>query len=489
MVGKPTRWVTGSWLLGSTILLAAAGHLFIFGNALNPDATSYMDETNTFLATGSLEMGSAPYPRHPPMMSFVFAPFALVFGYSEFSVHALELFIFVVDLAALYAISLPLGPRLRIVPCVLLSFDPVLYLNMSEGRSLGLLVLFALAVLWGIWRSLSDSRWLVVAALGASCGFLTADTAGFLFVAAGAAGFGWRYYYTGSKLFLDRGYLAAAAVFLATVLIWTLYNLRATGSPSTDPRVVGFLGRLFLSTPVEVFVVMVGGSAAYFSLYASSAAWPFLLCREGRAALFRLPRLALDDQRIGALFLFIFVAISISATLAAAFVLYEPLRSLAGIDTYLRYVAIISPMVYLAIGFHLRRVVSSRHFVRWALPLAITLILLSGQMVTRIAQGTANSETFVEIRQLLDSRGTRLVYTDVVAFLKYNLPGIEFLSLYQGSSRPYINITSSEVPVGSALLTIIYMPKAYDQRVGAFFFVSNFDPNRQSPFINLAYSP
>src|SRR2546425_7302384 len=82
------------------------------------------------------------------MMSLVFVPFVLAFGYNEFSVHVLELAIFVGDLAGLYAVSLPLGSRLRIVPCVLLSFDPVLYLNMSEGRSLSLLILFALVVLW-----------------------------------------------------------------------------------------------------------------------------------------------------------------------------------------------------------------------------------------------------------------------------------------------------------------------------------------------------
>jgi len=488
MVGKPTRWVTRYWVPVAVFVLALAGHSLIFGNALNPDTTSYMDETKTFLATGSLEIGSAPYARHPPMMSLVFVPFVLAFGYNEFSVHVLELAIFVGDLAGLYAVSLPLGSRLRIVPCVLLSFDPVLYLNMSEGRSLSLLILFALVVLWGIWRGLSESRWLSVAALGASLGFLTADTAGFLFLAAGITGFVWRYSYTGNKLFLDRGYLAAAALFLATVVGWTTYNLLATGSAYTDPRVVGFLDRLFFSTPVDVFVVTVGGLATYFFLYASSAAWPFLLNREGRAVLLRLPRLILDDQRIGALFLFIFVAASISATLAAAFLLYEPLRSLASVDSYLRYVSVIAPMVYLAIGFHVRGLVRGGHVMRWAFPLAITLILLSGQLATRVDQGTANSETFVEIRQLLDRNGDRVVYTDVVAFLEYNLPGIDFFSLYQGVSRPYINLTAAEVPVGSAILTIVYMPKTYDQRVGAFFFISNFDPSRHSPFINLAYA-
>src|SRR5437667_3196065 len=305
--GGAVRWVTRHWIFLAVLLLAVAGHSCVFGNALNPDTTSYMDETKTLLTTGSLEVGSAPYARHPPLMSLVFVPFALSFGYNEFSVHVLQLAVLVGDLAALYGISLSLGDRLRVIPCVLLSVDPVLYLNMSEGRSLGLLILFALMVLWGIWRGLSNSRWLVVAGVGASLSFLTADTVGFLFLAAGVAGFAWRYYYSGIKLFRDRGYLSAAAIFLATVATWTGYNLVAIGSPYTDPRVISFLSRLFVSTPVDVFVVSVGGLATYFFLYATSTTWPFLVYREGRVGLFRLPRLAFENQRVGALVLFILV--------------------------------------------------------------------------------------------------------------------------------------------------------------------------------------
>src|SRR5207247_6874578 len=122
------------------------------------------------------------------------APFALLFGFNEFSVHTLELSGFVADLVILYLISLRrLGPWFSLVPLGLLTLDPVLYLNMSEGRSLSFLVMFALVTLWGIWKGLENSDWLWVAGAGASLAFLTADTVGYLFVAAGLVGVVWRF--------------------------------------------------------------------------------------------------------------------------------------------------------------------------------------------------------------------------------------------------------------------------------------------------------
>jgi len=470
------------------VLFAVIVHLLIFGNALNPDTTSYVDETKGLLTGGSLELAAPPFARHPPLMSLAFVPFALAFGYTEFSVHIFEMITLVGDLAVLYLLSLHLGRRFGVVPCLLLSIDPVFYLNMSEGRSLGLLILFAMVTLWGIWQGLSDSRWFVVAAVGASLGFLTADTFGYLFVAAGLLGLTWRYYYVGVRVFSDRGYISAAVLFLASVSGWSLYNMVTIGSPYTDPRVVGFLDRLLLTTPVHVFVVTVGGLASYFLLFLLAPAIPFLLFGEGRVALYRLPRQAVDDQRFGALLLFVLVAVSISAIVSAAFLLYEPLRSLASVDTYLRYVDVVAPMIYLVIGKHVHRVSLDRHVVRWAAPLAIAIVILSAQMAFKDSQGQASSEPFIEIRQLIDKAGGGVVYTDVVAFVAYNLPGITFVSIYMGVSTPSVNITAADVPVGSVVLTYIYMPRIFDQRVGGFFFINRFDPTTQSPFLNLAYS-
>lgn len=475
-------------VLIGVVVLAILVHLPIFGNALNPDTTAYMQYAQSLVTGGSLEVTGSPVARHPPLMALLFVPFAVLFGFNEFAVHLLQMTFFVLDLLVVYAMALRWGRCASLVASLLLVVDPIVYLSMSEGRAVTLLILFALVTLWGIWRGLDDSRWLIVAAVGASLGFLTADTVGYLFVVAGGIGFLWRFYYMRWRVLTDWGYLAAAAIFLGVVAAWTAYNLAATGSPYTDPRVVGYLDRLVLSTPAFVTVVTVGGLVVYFLLFLSQSFVGFLLFREGRQRLGSLPRRAIQDQKAGAMVLFLLVTSGIAATVSAAFLLYEPLRSLSTVDSYLRYVDIVAPMVYLAIGGHVQRVSLQAKPVRWALPLAIALVLLSAQMVAKVSQGQRNTDTFVEIRDLLEQRGYRTVYTDVVDFLRYNVPRVTFISVYEGVTSPYVNLTA-EIPPGATVLTLIYVPRTYDAAIGAFYLVNHFDPSTNSPFADLGYSP
>src|SRR5256712_2523204 len=211
-------------------VFAVSIHLGVYGDGLNPDATTYMDLTHSLLSSGPVERKTLDYPRHPPLMSLIYMPYALLLGFNEFSVHTLELSFFLADLVILYLISLRrLGPWFALVPLLLLTLDPVLYLNMSEGRSVSVLILFVLVTLWAIWKGLENSSWLCVAGIGASLGFLTADTVGYLFVAAGFVGLFWRFHYVRWRVFADRGYILASTIFLGTVASWTAYNLVAIG--------------------------------------------------------------------------------------------------------------------------------------------------------------------------------------------------------------------------------------------------------------------
>ncbi len=474
------------WFL-ALLALAVALHLPIYGDGLNFDAGVAMETAETIAQHGSLQLETTLAPHHPPGMALVYLPFGLALGFSESSNHTMQLVFLVIDLCFVYFLARDLGPKFSLVAPLLLAVDPILYLNMSEGRSLSAMILFTLLTLWGIWKGLDNSRWLAVAAVGASLGFLTADAVGPLFVAAGAAGFLWRFYYLRWNLLRNRGYLAAIAIFGSVAVGWTAYNWAAFGTPITDPRTALYLGHFFAETPLHVAVITIGGLAVFFALYVVQAALPFLTLREGRQALAALPRRALRDQKVGAMVVFIGVVISLSAFVAGVFTLYEPDRPLRTADTYLRYVAMVSPITYLAIGMHGRSTAGAKRPLRFLLPFAATVLLLTAQLVPRISQGDRNGSFFEALDQQLHSRGYSTIYTEGAIALRYNLPHYTFVTVDKGYSTPTVNITTNDVPLGAAMVTSLYVPKAYDAKVGNLYLIDHFDPKVQNPFVNNYY--
>lgn len=472
------------WHFFCILGIATFIHIPIFGDGLNPDATTYMEVSKSLYFTGSLQIETSLVPRHPPLMSIVFLPFGVSLGFTEFAVHTLQLLLMLLDLVVLYLISLRFGRIAALVPPIFLGLDPVLYLNMSEGRSLALLILFVQITLWGIWKGLGDSRWLPITAAAASLGFLTADSVGYLFLVAGIAGFFWRFYYVRWTIFRDRGYWVAAAVLLSTVGVWTLVNLAEIGSPYTDPRVALYLNQLFVATPIYVSAILVAGLATYFFLYVSQAAIPFLLLRRGRTALTSLPRRIVHDQKVGALVLFIVVTISIASIVSAAFLLHEPLRTLGSADTYLRYAATVAPLTYLAIAMHLRPAFDSRRFVQPIAVIFLSVAILAPHFVSNVERGDGNSFLFEEVSRELRARGHSRVHSEVSIFFRYNIPEIEWVAVDKGYSDLQIVLTESDVPRGSPLLTRIYVPPAFDWQIGGFYLVNSFDPTVHSPLVN-----
>src|SRR2546422_11498619 len=115
-------------------------------------------------------------------MALILAPFGLIFGLNEFAVDLFELSGFAALLVLVYAVSQKLGHPSSLIPCTLLSLDPVLYLNISDGRALCLLMGLALVTLIAVWRGLGDPRWVLIAAVGASLGYLTGDRVGYMLV-------------------------------------------------------------------------------------------------------------------------------------------------------------------------------------------------------------------------------------------------------------------------------------------------------------------
>src|SRR3989454_10517315 len=131
------------------VLLASALaiHRPISGDALTPDPTTYLEASRSLIFNGSLRIETSLAPRPPPLMALILAPFGLIFGFNEFAVHFFELGGFTALLVLVYAVSQKFGHPFSLIPCTLLSLDPVLYLNMSDGRALCLLMGLALVTL------------------------------------------------------------------------------------------------------------------------------------------------------------------------------------------------------------------------------------------------------------------------------------------------------------------------------------------------------
>ncbi len=95
--------------------------------------------------------------------------------------------------------------------------------NYSEPM---VLILYTLTIFF-ILESLKPEKGnrIILAGLFAALGFLTKASLGYFFIITGVAGFLWRFYYMKWRVFKNKNYLAAIAVFLALVLAWTARNI------------------------------------------------------------------------------------------------------------------------------------------------------------------------------------------------------------------------------------------------------------------------
>src|SRR5439155_10825225 len=98
------------------LAFAIAIHMPIFGDALNPDATTYLEGARSLIFNGSLRIETSLAPRHPPLMALILAPFGLIFGFNEFAVHLFELSGFTAFLALFFPFSHSFVLRFRRFP-------------------------------------------------------------------------------------------------------------------------------------------------------------------------------------------------------------------------------------------------------------------------------------------------------------------------------------------------------------------------------------
>ena len=88
------------------------------------------------------------------------------------------------------------------------------------------LILYTLTIFF-ILESLKPekSNRIILAGFFAALGFLTKASVGYFFIITGIAGFLWRFYYVRWRVFKNKNYLGAIAIFITLVLAWTARNL------------------------------------------------------------------------------------------------------------------------------------------------------------------------------------------------------------------------------------------------------------------------
>ena len=105
--------------------------------------------------------------------------------------------------------------------------NPTFLFTTSRNYSEPLVLILYTLTIFFILESLKPEKnnRIVLAGLFAAFGFLTKSGLGYFFIITGCAGFLWRFYYMKWRVFKNRNYLAAIAVFLTLVLAWTARNL------------------------------------------------------------------------------------------------------------------------------------------------------------------------------------------------------------------------------------------------------------------------
>lgn len=134
------------------------------------------------------------------------------------------------------------------------------------GYSENLVLIGLVLTLWAVLRALRDDRFLPLAGLFASVGYLAKASIGPFFLIAGLGGLLWRAWFRGWRSLGNRWYASAALIFAVPVAIWSARNVATfwDGTPAdllgawqTSQVMAGYVGNAF-ADPVGLLGGMAG---------------------------------------------------------------------------------------------------------------------------------------------------------------------------------------------------------------------------------------
>lgn len=194
------------------------------------------------------------YSHHmSPLWPIVLGSAIAFFGYSVALIKSVSFVVSVMVLAVAYECSRSLyGKSCALATTSIFALFPELILDVGRGYSENLTMIFFILTIWGILKSLTNRRYILLGGLFAGLVFLSRASAGYFFVIAGMAGLVWRYSFLGRAVLRDHSYLGAIGIFLSIVAGWSVRNLVRFGFPhwETDAYLTSYTS-IAISVPSQ----------------------------------------------------------------------------------------------------------------------------------------------------------------------------------------------------------------------------------------------
>jgi len=191
------------------------------------DGLTYQQMAQSFLTNGEFIVDglfthhfSPVFPMYLSLF-YTFLPVHLGTQVADFVIFALSMVIVFFATKSLYGVT----PAL--ISTGLVATIPSFIFSTSRNYAEPMvLILYTLTVFF-IFESLKPEKGnrIMLAGLFAGLGFLTKASLGYFFIITGIAGFLWRFCYMKWRVFKNKNYLIAIAVFFALLSTWTLRNL------------------------------------------------------------------------------------------------------------------------------------------------------------------------------------------------------------------------------------------------------------------------
>ncbi len=198
------------------------------------DAYVYFYMGKSFLQNGEFVMQYGDYSGYntvyshhfPPLYPMYLSGFIALFGYNVFTMKLAGVISGLLPIIAGYWATKDLyGKDKALCMAALLSVEPASAAMGGIAFSENLVNFFFILTIWAILKSLKEERYILWAGLFAGLGYLTKSSMGWFFIIAGIVGFAWRFYYVRWRVFKDKYYIAAIAIFLGIFSIWAVRNL------------------------------------------------------------------------------------------------------------------------------------------------------------------------------------------------------------------------------------------------------------------------
>jgi 4-amino-4-deoxy-L-arabinose transferase-like glycosyltransferase len=238
--------VSAEWILGGCDgrvyhLLAKS---WISGNGF------YLDDLHVQLACRAITPG--PSNHYSPGMPIIEGLFLWALGDSNLAV---VLPVFLLSWGAVLVVwwttrdlyGEPAG--LLVAGAVSIEWSGI-YFATWMGYAENLVLIGVVLTLWAVLRALRDERFMILAGLFASVGYLAKASIGWFFLIAGLGGVIWRTWFRGWQVLRSRWYISAAILFAIPVALWSARNL----ATFWDGSLPGLLGAWQTSQVIATYV-------------------------------------------------------------------------------------------------------------------------------------------------------------------------------------------------------------------------------------------